>query len=176
MPYDLSHDQDREDRRKHLDIIQSVVARHAASSTAAKGWAIALAAAIFGVAVIRENAYLIVLGVSAVVVISIADGLYLYNEQRFRDLYDAVARNEVEPYSMDLGVIPSGRTRNKSYWSWSVAFIYAPLLVAGIVLSCVALLASNGDADCTCHGQNYSSSSHWCQPHGPQPARRLGER
>ncbi|MGL5829631.1 MAG: hypothetical protein ACRC0L_08700 [Angustibacter sp.] len=143
MPYDLSQEQDREDRRKHLDIIQAVVARQAASSVATKGWAITLAAAIFGVAVVRENAYLILLGVVAVVVLSIADSLYLNNEQRFRDLYDAVARNEVEPFSMAIGVVSSGRTRNKSYWSWSVAFVYAPLLGACIVLSAVALVTSS---------------------------------
>lgn len=139
MPYDLTNEQDREDRRKHLDILQAVVARQAAASAATKGWAITLATAIFGVAVVRENALLIVLGVVAVAALSIADSLYLHNERCFRDLYDAVARNEVEPFSMNLSVIPNLRTRNKSYFSWSVTSIYAPLLVAGTLLFLIAL-------------------------------------
>lgn len=142
VPYNLSEEQDREDRRKHLDIVQSVIARQAASSTATKGWAITLAAAVFGVAVVRENAYLIALGVAAVIVLSIADGLYLHNERRFRDLYDAIARNEVDSFSMDVGALAKERTRNRSYWSWSVAFIYAPILVAGVALGIVALVNS----------------------------------
>ncbi|WP_341229454.1 hypothetical protein [Nocardioides salarius] len=166
MPYDLSLDQDREDRRKHLDIIQSVVARQAASSAATKGWAITLAAAIFGVAVVRDNAYLVILAVAAVVVLSVADALYLHNEQRFRDLYDAVARNETEPFSMDLGAIPNKRTRNKSYWSWSVAFIYAPLLVACLALSIVAITTSGDEKPgCERPGHKDSVPHHGC--HSP---------
>jgi len=176
MPYDLTKEQDREDRRKHLDIIQSVVARQAASSAATKGWAVTLAVAIFGVAVVRENAYLVVLGVAAVAVLSVADGLYLHNEQRFRDLYDAVTRNEVEPFSMDLGAIANNRTRNKSYWSWSVAFIYAPLLIAGLALSVVALLTSSEDEPQSgCHGRDDYPAQHSCPPprhHDEQPAWR----
>src|SRR4051812_49197507 len=110
MPYDLKIDADREDRRKHLDIVQSVIARQAASSSATKGWAVTIASAILGVAVIRDNAYLIALAVVAVVVLSIADALYLNNEQRFRDLYDAIARNEVEPFSMDLTGVAARRS------------------------------------------------------------------
>lgn len=172
MPYDLSKDQDREDRRKHLDIIQAVVARQAASSAAAKGWAITLAAAIFGVAVVRENAYLILLGVVAVIVLSIADGLYLHNEQLFRDLYDGVARNEVDPFSMDLRVVPSDRTRNRSYWSWSVAFVYAPLLLTGVVLSGVALLTGADQGHCHSHASRAAATHEGCDdPRHPPPRR-----
>lgn len=180
MPYDMNQEQDREDRRKHLDIIQSVVARQAASSAATKGWAVTLAAAIFGVAVVRDNAYLVVLGFAAVAVLSIADGLYLHNEQRFRDLYDAVMRNEVEPFSMNLGTISNNRTRNKSYWSWSVAFIYAPLLIAALALSIVALLTSSDDElECGRHDENGSDAPQWCHPprhDDAQPSRRDQER
>ncbi|WP_404351758.1 hypothetical protein LG324_03345 [Phycicoccus jejuensis] len=172
MPYDLASDQDREDRRKHLDIIQAVVARQAASSAATKGWAITLAAAIFGVALVRENALLIVLGVVAVVALSIADGMYLHNERCFRDLYDAVARNEVESFSMDLAVIRNLRLRNKSYFSWSVTSIYAPLIVAGILLFGIALVTGGDEPTSAQDGPRSKATNSWCEPVGPDHGRR----
>lgn len=137
--YDLSVDQDREDRRKHLDMVQSIISRQAAASSTAKGWSITIAAAAFGVAVIQDNAFLIILGIAVLIAFSLVDGLYLNNEQKFRDLHDAIARNEIQPFGMDLSAMSKRRSRNKSYWSWSILCFYLPLIFAGAILSVLAL-------------------------------------
>lgn len=137
--YDLNSDQDREDRRKHLELVQAVISRQAGASATAKGWSITIAAAVFGVSVIRDNWYLLALGVAVLIVFSVVDGFYLHNEQKFRDLYDAIARNEMTPFAMDLTAVAASRSKNKSYWSWSVAYFYLPLLVAGLLLTILAL-------------------------------------
>ena len=93
--------------------------------------------------VIRTGRWLVVLGGAVLLAFSILDGLYLHNEQKFRDLYDAIVRNEVPPFSMKLSEDISSRTRNRSYFSWSITFFYGPLLVAGLLLAILAL--SNDD-------------------------------
>jgi hypothetical protein len=140
--YDLSDDQDREDRRKHLELVSAVVGRMASASAVAKGWSITIAGAAFGVAVVQDSWHLFLLGVVGLVVFGIIDGLYLHNEKKFRDLYDAIVDNSVKPLSMDTRGLAS-RPKNRSYLSWSILAFYAPLVVAGVVLL-VAALTSDG--------------------------------
>ncbi|WP_338890869.1 HIT family protein [Rhodococcus sovatensis] len=61
--YDMTNEQDREDRRKHLDLISAAIERMAGSSSAAKGWSITLAGAAFGVALVRDSWPFIALGI-----------------------------------------------------------------------------------------------------------------
>lgn len=145
--YDLAKDQDRDDRRKHLELVSAVVGRMAAASAAAKGWSITLAGAAFGVAVIRDKSYLILLGVLALVVFGIVDALYLYNEKRFRALYAAIAdQNAVKPLSMDLSVLDR-LNKKESFFSWSVVFFYGPLIVGGLIIFAIALCNDESEAD-----------------------------
>jgi hypothetical protein len=145
--YDLTKDQDRDDRRKHLELVSAVVGRMAAASAAAKGWSITLAGAAFGVAVVRDKWYLILLGIVALLVFGIVDGLYLYNEKRFRALYAAIAdQNAVRPLSMDLTVLEA-RKKKESFFSWSVVFFYGPLIVGGLVILAIALCKGGSEAD-----------------------------
>jgi hypothetical protein len=118
--YDLNDEKDREDRRKHLELVSAIVGRMAGASSTAKGWSITVAGAAFGVAVVRDSWYLFVLGIVGLVVFGILDGLYLHNEKKFRDLYDAIVEdNSIPPLSMDTTSL-AARPKNKSYLSWSV--------------------------------------------------------
>ncbi|MFN8228776.1 MAG: hypothetical protein U0R18_18880 [Mycobacterium sp.] len=133
--YDLSSPLDRDDRRKHLDLIASVVGRMGTSSAQAKGWSITLAGAAFGVAVLRDNNWpLIVLGIVSLLAFAKIDAHYLHIEKAYRDLHDAVVvGNNVVPLSMDTANLPA-RSRNESYASWSIKWFYAPLILAGVLL------------------------------------------
>lgn len=139
--YDLSDPLDRDDRRKHLELIAAVIGRMGTSSAQAKGWSITLAGAAFGVAVLRDNySPLIALGIVGLLVFAKIDAHYLHVERAYRDLHDAVvAENNVVPLSMDTTNL-SARSRNVSYASWSIKWFYAPLIIAGVLLliySCV---------------------------------------
>lgn len=139
--YDLSDPLDRDDRRKHLELIAAVIGRMGTSSAQAKGWSITLAGAAFGVAVLRDNYWpLIALGIVGLLVFAKIDAHYLQVERAYRDLHDAVvAENNVLPLSMDTTNLPA-RSGNASYASWSIKWFYAPLIIAGVVLliySCV---------------------------------------
>jgi hypothetical protein len=82
----------------------------------------------------------------ALVVFGFLDGQYLHTEKRFRDLYAAILRNEVEPLSMDT--TPHGaRRRRDTYGSWSVLGFYGPLALAGLLLMVVAILRGDVKQD-----------------------------
>lgn len=146
--YDLSSQQDREDRRKHLDLLTAAINRMASSSFAAKGWAITLAGAAFGVAIVRESWPLIAIGMLAVLAFGLLDARYLDNERRARDLYNwVVDDNIVVPLSM-TGLATSSR-KNHWWWpsrfaSWSIWYFYSPLLLAGALLLFLAIMEFGG--------------------------------
>ncbi|OZC48467.1 hypothetical protein CH289_18925 [Rhodococcus sp. RS1C4] len=157
--YDIQNEQDREDRRKHLELVSAVIGRMASASSTAKGWSITIAGAAFGVAVVRDSWYLFLLGIVGLIVFCIIDGLYLHNEKRFRDLYDAIVEdNSITPLSMDTSNLTS-RPKNKSYLSWSVCGFYGPLIFAGVVLIIISL--SNGG--------NENQEPEWPCPDARQP-------
>lgn len=144
--YNLDAPGDREDRRKHLDLIAAVVGRMATASAQAKGWSITLAGAAFGVAVIRDNWVLIVLGMIGLMAFAKIDAHYLDVEKDFRDLHDAVVDNTVTPLAMD----PSGvstRSKNESYKSWSIKWFYGPLIAAGCLLLIYSLCFGRAEGD-----------------------------
>lgn len=142
--YDLDDDQDREDRRKHLELVSAVITRMAGVSATAKGWSVTVAIAAFGVAVISSSWYLFLLGVLGLVVFGALDSLYLHNERKFRDLYDAIVRNSVEPLAMDTKELSVHR-KNKTYVSWSVLAFYGPLILAGIALLIASVIGAPRD-------------------------------
>jgi hypothetical protein len=139
--YDLTSPADREDRRKHLELVSNIIGRMASSSAAAKGWSVTLAGAAFGVALVRSSWYLLVLGIAVLAAFAVIDGLYLHNERKFRDLYDAIVENQIKPLSMRFDGIPT-RPVNQSYVSWSVFGFYVPLMGAGLVLLAISLAHS----------------------------------
>lgn len=157
--YNLNDPLDREDRRKHLELVSAIVGRMAGASAAAKGWSITLAGAAFGVALVRDKWYLILLGIVALILFAILDGLYLHNEKRFRDLYDAIAiDNSVQPFSMKTDGL-NVRPKNKSFVSWSVLGFYGPLVVGGLIILTAAL----------CHGRSAADKD----PGPPAPAQTV---
>lgn len=173
--YDLSSAQDRDDRRKHLDLIAAVVGRMGTSSAQAKGWSITLAGAAFGVAVLRDNNWLlIVLGIVGLMAFAKIDAHYLHVEKAYRDLHDAViVENNVVPLSMDTANLPA-RSRNESYASWSIKWFYAPLILAGVLLLIYSFVHPRGPEPQTnitvnVPSQVPSTTSNSTPPPLPQP-------
>ena len=143
--YDMTSEQDREDRRKHLDLISAAIGRMAGSSSAAKGWSVTLAGAAFGVALVRDSWPFIALGILVLVAFAALDARYLDSERRARGVYNAIADdNSVVPLSMKGLAAGSGAARwwwPNRYVSWSVLYFYGPLALVGGMLLIFALLA-----------------------------------
>jgi len=94
---------DPEDRRKHLEFIQNVVARLAQSSFLIKGWATTVISGLFWLLLEREECSLrqALVPLAPAIIFWLLDGYYLAQERRFRDLFMKVARGLVEePFAM----------------------------------------------------------------------------
>jgi hypothetical protein len=134
-----------EDRRKHLEFVQAVITRLAQSSAAAKGWSLTVAAAAFGFSAVQSEWYLGLLGLVALIAFGRLDVHYLHQERLYRDLFDAVRHDQVEPYSMDNRPFDTAGKKREAYESWSVRGFYIPLLIIGLIAIGAAFLHNSAD-------------------------------
>ena len=141
-------------RLKHLDIIQSVIGRLASNSFLIKGWAITVAAAVFGFALNSSNTLLVLAAVIPTLAFWGLDTYFLRSERLFRALYDEVRSNDnrVAPFFM-------GATGSKfierhpvasSWWrsarSLTVALVYGGLLAAALAVAVITYVDDDASA------------------------------
>lgn len=128
-----------EDRRQHLNFIQSVISRMASASASAKTWLLPIVTASYGYAFVQHSWIIALLGIAAVGVFGLLDANYLKQERSFRNLYDHVAGGgDLPPFSMNPTVAGPIKRAKVNYWpdredwrSWSIAPFYLPLLLVG---------------------------------------------
>ena len=130
---------DAEDRRKHLEFVQAVIARLSQSSVTAKGWSLTIAGAAFGFSALNKAWYLSLLGLAVIISFSVIDMYYLYEERLFRCLYNGVCAGTVPTFSMDKNAFKGSASKPGTYMSWSVLGFYLPLTVAGMAVVGIAL-------------------------------------
>ena len=89
---------ERDDLPKHLDLIQTVIERHARTSFILKGWSVTLVVAVFLLAV-RGNgsAFAMAVGLVPWLIFWGLDAYYLRQERMYRALYDHVRRSDLDP-------------------------------------------------------------------------------
>jgi hypothetical protein len=154
------HIVDPEDRRKHLDFIQSTISRMSAASSTSKSWLLPVVTVAYGYALTQHAGSAAWLGVGAVVLFAYLDANYLRQEKRFRRLYKAVAEgsNDIAAFSLNPDdVSPSVPAQGKEEWgeraprwvqrfvpgpavwaSWSIGPFYLGLLAAGGAIAATA--------------------------------------
>lgn len=131
-----------EDRRQHLDFIQSVIGRMSSASAVAKGWALTIATATYGYAGTKSSALVALLGMFAVLLFATIDARYLREERKYRMLFDAARTEAVAVYEMNAtrycNSLTSAECKSASWreviWSWSVRDYYGIMLLVGVVL------------------------------------------
>lgn len=123
-----------EDVRKHLELIQAVVDRLARTSFLVKGWALTVAAAIFGVAASQSDWRVSTIGFLPALGFWSLDAYYLYHERLFRCLYDGARKEEVPIYSMDTSMYKSRSRFRRALFSVTLVMFY------GLILSFAGLL------------------------------------
>lgn len=89
-----------DNKLKHLEFIQNVIARTSRQSFLIKGWAVTLAAAILA---LKSNVWVALLPVFALWVL---DAMFLRTEKAYRSLYDQVRITPEE--SIDFCMDPKG--------------------------------------------------------------------
>lgn len=126
-----------ENKRAHLEMIQGVVNRLAHDSFLLKGWSVVLVSALFALAAGKANQYFIYLAYMPAIAFWILDGHSLWQERRFRALYDKVrtVNEDNIDFSMDRSELD-----NEPRW-WPDAMLSKTLLVFhGTVMSSIVVV------------------------------------
>lgn len=131
-----------EDKRKHLEFVQSAIGRMATASAVVKGWALTLAVAAYGYAATQDSLSVVLLGILAVLLFAGVDARYLREERRYRLLFEGVRTGSVDGYEMRAGPYCASldRSQQRHYsWprvisSWSVRDYYGAMVLAGVVI------------------------------------------
>lgn len=122
-----------ENRRKHLELIQGVVARLAGMSAQVKGWAVTIVTALLAViAAARLPSWVAFLSLLPILLFWSLDAYYLHQERLFRKLYDdAITPNsQVAMFSMKVSNYDNEHcTYATAIASSSVKLVYIALLV-----------------------------------------------
>lgn len=130
------------ERIKHLELIQSVVARMANNSFLIKGWTLTIAAALFAVVASHPNSAVAAAGLVPLLVFWGLDGTFLRQERLFRRLYEDARQHEtaVGLLSMDVAVYRPRETWRKAVTSLTLTLFYGTLVSVDVLL--IALGAS----------------------------------
>ena len=115
-----------EDLIKHLEFIQAIIARQASNSFLLKAWSVTLVGALFALAAKDADARFAYLPLVPVLVFWGLDAYYLYQENRFRDLYNWVRkgmeditpqkRQAIGPFSLQPDEVPPRHRSRGATW------------------------------------------------------------
>ncbi len=99
-----------ENKRKHLEFIQSVIARMNSNSFLIKGWSITLVSALFALAAKDSNLNFVLVSYIGIPIFWVLDGFYISQERQYRDLYNKVSETPETniDYKMDATEFDKG--------------------------------------------------------------------
>lgn len=137
-------DQFNDAELKHLEFIQSVIARLANNSFLLKGWSVTLVAAILALTVRDSSIYPMFLALFPALVFWGLDAFYLAQERHFRKMHEDARAGKIAVLSMDPYTYESGfRGWFGSVKSRSV-FPFHVVIVAVVILAAVVQALSVG--------------------------------
>lgn len=92
-----------ENKRKHLEFIQTTICRMSSNLFFLKGWTITLIVALFALSAKKGNSEFVFAGYLMVFVFWVLDGYFLSKERLFRDLFNKVRllKDSEIDFSMD---------------------------------------------------------------------------
>ena len=130
-----------ESKLKHLEMIQGVINRLASNSFRIKGWTVVLVAALVAVLAREGRIEFAHIALFPVLLFWGLDGYFLWQERRFRSLYDNVRSKEESEidYSMDTGSLPkiARNTWLGATFSITLFVFYAALVISVILITAV---------------------------------------
>lgn len=122
-----------EDKIKHLEFIQAIVTRMGSNSFQMKGWMVALVSAILAIYASTQNHKFVLVAIFPAVVFWFLDTYYLWQERKFRGLYNDAAgitkNNKIALFAMRPDLYTGGKY---SFWnvfgSVTIALLYVPVI------------------------------------------------
>jgi len=117
---------------KHIDIVQSTIARMSNNSFLIKGWCITLVAGLCAIGVSDDRHLVYLLAYVPIVLFGFMDAYYLWIERCFRELYnDIVKADTILKYSMEITQYKKSCGYLCAFFSWMVLPFYTVL--AGVI-------------------------------------------
>jgi len=127
---------------KHLELVQSVIARMAQHSFQLKGWSVTVATAIFALAAKESSPGLAALALFPALAFWCLDAFYLRQERLYRKLYEAIANplKVVRPFSMTTEeYVNDVRPWVRTLWARTILPLHATIVMI-IVVEILAFL------------------------------------
>ncbi len=131
-----------DDRRKHLDFIQTAIARMSTASGTAKGWSLTVTTVALGYSLTKNVPSVALLGIAAVLMFGYMDLRYLREERKFRALYEDARTGGVDVYDMRTNAYADrchAKYDSRCDWtsiskSWSQWGFYGPVVLGGLAI------------------------------------------
>jgi hypothetical protein len=134
MPHD-------ENKRHHLLVVQTIIARMGVNSFLLKGWSVTLVSALFALSADKANTSFVCIAFLPCVVFWALDGYFLWQERLFRALYDQarVMDEQLIEFSLDTGSVV-GRVPSlaKAIFSQTVVAFHGTLLLSIVLAMLIA--------------------------------------
>ena len=135
----ISPDKVAELRLKHLEMLQSAVARMAGVGVSLKNYCITLTTAVCGFSITLQRPLVALLALLPITTFALVDAQYLRIERRFRALFDRVRSEDWGTFpSFEVNLKNAPRMRYGSVLgSWSIVNFYAPLALAVVLVALI---------------------------------------
>ena len=129
-------------KMKHLELIQGVVNRLSTNSFLLKGWSVVLVSALFALSAGDSNPAFVFLAYIPAFVFWGLDGYFIWEEKKFRKLYDRV--RQFEETEIDFSMDTAGvKGQAGTWWDATISKTLVPfhgvLIGAIIVVMLIAL-------------------------------------
>jgi carbon starvation protein CstA len=128
-----------DDQIKHLEFIQGVVTRMGSNSFQMKGWMVVIVSALLAIYADNNNGLYPLFALIPVVIFWGLDSYYLWQERKFRGLYNDVAgitnihKAELVPFAMRPDLYTPKDKQSYAYWdvviSKTIVALYVPVVV-----------------------------------------------
>lgn len=121
---------------KHLEFIQGVITRMNSNSFQMKGWMVAIVSALLAIYADKQNQLYPLIAVFPAMIFWFLDTYYLWQERKFRGVYNDVAgisdrSQAIKPFAMPVNLYTGGKY---SYWNVFFSVTIWPLYVPVIVI------------------------------------------
>lgn len=128
-------DDNRAEKIKHLELIETIIERMARNSFLLKGWAVTLIVGILALAGRRENPQFFLIALLPIVMFWGLDSYYLYQERLYRGLYDWVRENEAPNLNFSMKIPSEIKEEYKAVvFSKTEGTFYLSLVVCVILI------------------------------------------
>jgi hypothetical protein len=120
---------------KHLEFIQAVITRMNTNSFQMKGWMVTIVSAILALYASTKNHYFVLVAIFPTVIFWFLDTYYLWQERKFRGLFNDVAGLSEVPKNIGLfdmrpGLYTGGKYSYRDvFGSLTIITLYLPVIL-----------------------------------------------